>query len=117
MGPNTRALVAATAARLVSGDGNVNAVFDYSESRYVQISGSVRRGHVALYDYDRGCHFSGSSGSLYDYGRSSHVSIQINGNSFNGYDYGDGHYYSGTVSGNAITIYDYGKSSYFNYTA
>lgn len=117
MHPNTRALVAAVAARLVAGGGNVGAVYDYSQSRYVQASGSANSGDVSLYDYDRGCHLSGSGSSLYDYGRGCHVSLQVAGTNFSGYDYGDGHHFSGTVSGNLISIYDHGESSYFNYSA
>lgn len=117
MHPNTRALVAAAAARLVVGGGNAGAVYDYSQSRHIQISGSVSGGNVALYDYDRGCHFSGSGSSLYDYGRGCHVSLQINGTSFSGYDYGAGHHFTGTVNGSSVSVYDYGESSHFNYSA
>ena len=116
MNPNTRALVAAAAARIVSGGGQVGAVYDYSQSRHIQLSGSINDDQVSLYDYDRGCHFSGSGGSLYDYGRSSHVSLQVSGNNFSGYDYGDGHHFTGSVSGKSVSIYDYGESSHFSYS-
>ena len=117
MHPNTRALVAAAAAMLVAGGGNAGAIYDYSQSRHIQISGSASDGNISLYDYDRCCHFSGSDGSLYDYGRGCHVSLQVNGTSFTGYDYGDGHHFSGTVNGNSVSVYDYGESSHFNYSA
>ena len=116
MHPNTRALVAAAASRNVSGRGSVGAAYDYSQSRHIQVSGSVNGNNVSLYDHDRGCHFSGSGGGLYDYGRSASVSLQVNGASFSGYDYGDGHHFSGTVSGSLISLYDYGKSAHFNYS-
>jgi len=116
MHPNTRALVAAVASRLVGSGGSVGAVYDYSQSRHIQVSGSVGAGSVWLYNHDRGCHFSGSGSSLYDYGRGCHVSLQVHGNSFSGYDYGDGHHFSGTVNGNSVSIYDYGESSHFNYS-
>ena len=115
MHPNTRACVAYTAAKLISGQGS-SSVYDYSQSRHIRIGGSVNRSHVSIYDYDRGCHFSGSINSLYDYGRSAHVSLNINGNQFNGYDYGDGHHFSGSVNGNSITIYDHGESKHFSYS-
>lgn len=79
MHPNTRALVAAAATSLTNGRSNVGSIYDYSQSRYIQISGTAQGGNVALYDCDRGCHFSGSDGSLFDYGRSCHVSLQMNG--------------------------------------
>lgn len=117
MHPNTRALVAAAASKIVAGGGNVGAVYDYSQSRHIQVSGSANGDSVSLYDYDRGCHFSGSGGSLYDYGRGCHVSLQCDGSSFSGYDYGDGHHFSGMVNGNDVSLYDFGESSHFNYSA
>jgi hypothetical protein len=117
MPPNTRALIAGAVARLVAGGGDVGAVYDYARSRHIQVSGSAHVGNISLYDYDRGCHFSGSDTSLYDYGRGCHVSLQIDGNSFSGYDFGTSHHFSGTVNDNAISFYDYGESSFFNYSA
>jgi hypothetical protein len=117
MHPNTRALVAAAVAKLVEGGGNVSAIYDYSQSRHIQISGSTSGGNVSLYDHERGCHFSGSGGSLYDYGRGCHVSLQVNGDSFSGYDYGDGHHFSGTVNGKSVSVYDFGQASHCNYSA
>ena len=75
MHANTRALVAAAAAKLVSGDGNVGAIYDYSRQVRIQVSGSVTGDHVQLYDHDRSCHFSGTRGHLYDHGRACHVSL------------------------------------------
>jgi hypothetical protein len=116
MHPNTRALVAVVAARLVSGDGDVGAVYDHSQSRHILVSGSVSGGQVALYDHDRGCHFSGSGGGYYDHGRGVHVSLQVNGNNVSGYDHDASHHFSGSVSANAVSIYDHGESSHFHYS-
>jgi hypothetical protein len=91
-------------------------VYDYSQSRHVNINGSVEASNVAVFDYDRGCHFSGSPPNLFDYGRQAHVSLEINGSRFSGFDYGDGHHFSGTVNGNAVALYDYGESAHFNYS-
>jgi len=113
--PNTRACIAYVSSALINGRGG-SAVYDYSKSKYISISGSVNQSQVSVYDYDRGCHFSGSPPSLYDYGRSAHVSLNINGNQFSGYDYGDSHHFSGTVNGNSVNLYDYGQSSYFSYS-
>ncbi|MDR6886853.1 MULTISPECIES: hypothetical protein [Variovorax] len=117
MHPNARALVAGVAVRIVAGGGSVGAVYDYSQSKYIQISGSVNAGSVSVYDHDRGCHFSGAGGSLYDYGRGAYVSLQFNGNSFSGYDYGEGHHFSGTINGGSASLYDYGEGGYFNFSA
>lgn len=112
--PNTRACIAYVAGKAISGAGGSN-VYDHSQSRHVSIGGSVNSGSVNVYDYDRGCHFSGALPQLYDYGISAHVSLEIYGTQFKGYDYGSGHHYTGTVNGSSVSIYDYGESQHFNY--
>jgi hypothetical protein len=111
----TRACIAAAAFGIVS-QRSPSSVYDYARSRYVTISGSVGNESVALYDYERSCHFSGSFTSLYDYGRSCHISININGSHFSGYDYGVGCHFNGTVSGNSVSVYDYEDGAYYNYS-
>lgn len=61
----TRACVAYACARLVSGR-STSAVFDYSQSKHVLISGTVNDRSVNVYDHDRECFMTGSrSGSGY----------------------------------------------------
>jgi hypothetical protein len=115
MDPNTRACVAYVAARLLSGRKS-SSIYDYSQSRHISIDGDVTQRNVGVYDYDRGCHFSGQPPSFYDYGRGAHVTLDVKGKNFSGYDYGDGHHFSGSVSGTSVTLYDYGESSHFNYS-
>jgi hypothetical protein len=115
MHPNTRACVAFIAGKIISGSGN-SSVYDYSQSKYINISGSVSATKVSAYDHDRGCHFGGNLPSLYDYGRSVHVSLEINGQDFKGYDYGDSQHFTGKVNGRSVSFYDYGESQYFNYS-
>ncbi len=113
--PNTRACIAVVAISRVSGV-SPSSVYDHSQSRHITISGSVHENNVSLYDHGRGCHFSGSMPNLYDYGRSTHVLLEINGHQLSGYDYGDGHHYSGTVSGSAASTYDHGLGQHFHYS-
>jgi hypothetical protein len=88
MHPNTRACVAYIAGKLITGSGS-SSVYDYSQSRHINISGTVDVSHVGVYDHNRGCHFSGNLPNLYDYGRGAHVSLNINGTQFGGYDFGE----------------------------
>jgi hypothetical protein len=114
MHPNTRALIAAAAARLTAG-GTVGPVYDHSRLRYVKLSGSVGNGHVAIFDQERRCYFLGSNGSFYDHGRGVQILLRINGRTFSGFDHGDGHQFTGSLQDGGVSIYDHGESAYFNY--
>lgn len=114
MHPNTRALIAAAAARLTAG-GIVGPVYDHSRLRYVKLSGSVGDGRVAIFDQERRCYFLGSHGSFYDHGRAAQVLLRINGRTFSGFDHGDGVQFTGSLQDGSVSIYDHGESAYFNY--
>jgi hypothetical protein len=113
--PNTRACIAYVVAALVSGRKG-NGIYDYAQSRRISISGSVSSSKVRVYDYDRGCYFTGSPGRLYDYRRNAHLSLSINGNKFSGYDYADNCHFSGAVNGSSISIFDYGEARLSGYS-
>lgn len=115
MQAHTRRAIAYIAGRLIS-SSRASAVYDYSESRYVNFSGDVSFQNVNVYDYDQRCYVSGSLGSLYHYGNRSYVQLDVNGTNFRGYDYDTRNNLSGNVSGSAVSLYDYGTSAYFNYS-
>ncbi len=115
MTPGTRACVAYIAAGL--NGSNSSSVFDYTESKYINISGAVNSSNVNIYDHDRGCHVTGSPSNLFDYGVSSHIQLNMNGTQFSGYDYHSGNHFSGNVNNKAVSIFDYETSSYYNYNA
>lgn len=43
------------------------------------MSGDVKTGGVAVYDYEQRCHITGSGGSLYHHGNRAHITLQLNG--------------------------------------
>jgi len=114
MNQNTRACVAYIAASLNGASGS--AVYDYSQSKHISISGSADTNNVNIYDYDRGCHVSGEPSNLYDYGNSAHIQLNMNGTQFDGYDYHTSSHFSGDVNGNSVSIYDHETSSHYNYS-
>lgn len=115
MNANARGCVAYVVGRAIGGRGDA-CVYDYDQSAYLTIRGSVEGNQVNIYDYDRGCYLSGTFGNLYDYGRSAYISLEVNGNGFSGYDHAEGHHFSGTVNGGVISLYDFGLSRRFGYS-
>lgn len=114
MKPHTRCAVAYIVGRLIEGkDGT--SVYDYSANKHFSFSGGVSSRDVSVYDYEQGCHVGGSISSLYHYGNSKHLSLEIRGRDFTGYDYDTQQHYSGSVSGGSVTLYDYDGGAYFNY--
>src|SRR2546425_12638848 len=119
MKSNLRACVAFIAGCITSGKRS-SSVYDYSRGGYINISGSVDRRGVQIFDHDQGCHFSGSGNgkqySLHHYGDGCHVDLRLNGSQFTGYAYGTGSHFTGQVNGGSISVYDYKESGYFNYS-
>jgi hypothetical protein len=111
---NPRACIAFIAAGLSGTKGS--SVYDYSQSKHINISGSVNPNNINIYDHDRSCHLSGSPNSLYDYGNSAHIQLNLKGSQFTGYDYHTGNHFSGNINGRSVSIYDYQTSSHYNYS-
>lgn len=104
MDDSTRACIAYIAGALVNKKYG-GTVYDNSQSRYKNISGSVEQHDVNIFDHDRGSYITGAINSLYDFCRNSTVSLSVKGNRIYGYDHGDGHEFSGSVEGNTVSIY------------
>ncbi|MFM0160678.1 hypothetical protein [Paraburkholderia sediminicola] len=115
MNPGTRVCIAYVAGRIISGRKRGH-IYDFGRSKFILFSGSVDDKKANVYDHDRGCHFSGTLPSLYDFGGSHHVSIKIDGSRFSGYDFGASHHFNGTVRNATVSVYDFGASSFFTYS-
>lgn len=114
MNKNTRACIAFIVAMAANG-GSPTAVFDYSESRSVTISGKVSGTKVEVYDHERACTVTGMLPALYDNGLKAPISLTIEGTRFHGTDYADESAYTGNISGKTISIYDFGAAANFQY--
>ena len=99
----------------------IESVYSYELSQYISMSGETSKNSIEAYDYSRNCFISGNcvtsnSYSLYDYGESRHIDLEITGNDFEGYDYGSNSYFSGTISGSSVSFYDYQTGQYYNFS-
>jgi hypothetical protein len=117
---SVRRAVAYIAGRAVSGR-RASSAYDFSSGKYTNFSGEVSDSKVAVYDFDAGCHVSGSRRgdrySLYHYGISGHIDLSVKPNgTFSGYDYTSAAHFSGKVTGRSISLYDHGSGEYFNYS-
>jgi hypothetical protein len=95
---------------------NPSSIYDYFQSKHVNIRGNVNSNNISIYDHDRGCHVSGNISGLYDYGNKAHINLQLNCSQFQVYDYDSKKHYLWNVNGRSISIYDYEYSKHYNYS-
>ena len=114
MNQNTRACIAYIVGRIVN-NGNPTAVYDYSQSKSINISGKVSGSYVNIYDHERACVVSGTLPELYDHCLSASILLNLQGAKFQGHDYGEHNDYTGSISGKTVSIYDFGESANFQY--
>ena len=116
MKPHVRAAVAAICISHNSKQ-KVSSVYDYSQSKYINIEVSVSNKKVEAYDYTNSCHIEGNMPSLYHYGNSHYLDLkQDSETKYSGYDYGSTCYFEITVKNKNCDIYDYGTGGYFSYS-
>ena len=115
MNAHVRRAVAYIAGRLVTNSDSA-AIYDASEGRFVNFSGQVTPQNVNIYDYDERCFIGGTPSSLFHYGDSQFIQLNINGRQFSGFDFGSAQHFSGSVQARNVTVYDYEHGNYFNYS-
>lgn len=115
-----RANIAAIVISIKTKKG-ITDVYSYELSKYISMSGETSENSIDAYDYSRNCFISGNRGasnsySLYDYGESRHIDLEIKGNNFEGYDYGSNSHFSGTITGSSVSFYDYQTGQYYDFS-
>ena len=113
MNTETRRAVALIAGALATGRRPAS-IYDYSRGSYTNFTGTVGA-RVAVYDYDAGCHISGTLPRIYHYGSGAHLSLNVSSDRFKGYDYGTGSHFTGTIRGRGVSLFDYSVGAYFNF--
>ncbi|CAB1213262.1 hypothetical protein [Acinetobacter bouvetii] len=115
-----RAALALVVAKLEFGNHKSN-IYDYEESDYPQISGTVNQHEAKLFDHHRSVIVEGKNTgrefNLYDYGHNEFISLKKKGiKKYEGYHYGNASYYEITVTGTNITFYDCDTGEYYRFT-
>lgn len=103
-------------ASSLCGMAKSSAMYDHSQSKTLNVSGSVAKKEIDVYDFDRSCHVSGNLDNLYDYGNGAHIQISCNGDKFSGYDYHNKFHFSGTVEAGFVSLFDYETQIYYRYS-
>ena len=84
----TRRAVSIISASLIE-QKDYSSIYDYDESSYFNFSCKISQDNVNVYDYEKNCYISGNgnsnSYSLYHYGNSKHIDLNIKQNEFDGY--------------------------------
>jgi hypothetical protein len=118
MNVGLRADIAYIVARMVSNQDK-SAIYDFSRSKHIMISGEVSLNNINIYDHDRMCHITGSKSgdtfSLYDFGLSSHINLSVKNSSFDGYDFNTSSHFNGSFTGNVINLYDFETSNFYQF--
>lgn len=117
MQSNVRAVAAAVAIAHTT-NRRLSSVYDYRAGRHRSMAVSVNGMAVSAYDYQDGCHISGSLPGLHHYGVGAYLTLTPKSpGSYSGYDYGRKCHFSISVTGAVAEVYDYGESSHFRYSA
>ncbi|MFZ5507556.1 MAG: hypothetical protein ACOY7P_18885 [Pseudomonadota bacterium] len=74
--PGVLACIAYAAARVALGPC-ASQVFDHARNALARVGGTVSGGRVGLYDYDRGCNFSGTLPELWDDGERVRIVLHV----------------------------------------
>jgi hypothetical protein len=112
MHPHTRAIVAASAYAVMTGD-KVAGIYDHAADRHLRIAAECREGRLQAYDGERSAKFGGTLPDLYDQGDETFVSLEYDGAVGRGYDRGSANFYEVRVTGQSVQLYDHGESAWF----
>jgi len=112
MPPHTRAIVAASAYAVVTGN-KVAGIYDHTAGRHLPIAAECRGQRVQAYDGERAVNFGGTLPDLYDGGNEAFVSFETDGSTVRGYDRGSASFYEAKISDQLVQLYDHGASVWF----
>jgi hypothetical protein len=113
MPPDVRRAIAFVAGRLIS-SRPASAIYDFSYPGYTYLTGTIGSS-ISIYDHGRRSHLTGSPTSFYDHATKGHVSLTLTGRSFTGYSFATAEHFQGTISQANVTLYDHMEHKHFHY--
>jgi hypothetical protein len=112
MHPQTRAVVAASAYAVMTGN-KVAGIYDHKAGRHLRIAAECRGERLQAYDGERSVNFGGTLPDLYDAGNEAFVSLETDGATVRGYDRDSASFYEVNVTDQLVQLYDHGESTWF----
>ena len=112
MQPHIRAIVAASAHALVTGE-KVAGLYDHMARRHLRIAAEARTPHLQGYDGDRDARFGGTLPEIRDTGEDASVHMVIEGSAARGYDRSSSGHFSARVAGRLVQLYDHAEGAWF----
>ena len=114
MQPHTRAIVAASAYALVTGE-KVAGLFDHVAGRHLRIAAEAQGGHLQGYDGDRDVRFGGTLPELRDTGEGLSVHMEVHQAAVRGYDRSSADHFTAEISDRLVQLYDHAEGAWFSF--
>ncbi|WP_294391576.1 hypothetical protein [uncultured Sphingomonas sp.] len=115
MHPHTRAIVAASAHAIVTGQ-KVAGLYDHAAGQHLRIAAECRGDRVQALDGGRQATFGGTLPELHDAGDKSFISFEVDGSTVRGYDRGSAGFYVAEVRDGVVQLFDQSESTWFAFT-
>lgn len=116
MHPHTRALIAASACAVITGQ-KVAGLYDHTAREHLRIAAECRGTRLQGHDEARAATFGGTLPDLYDNADRAFISLSVNGTRATGHDHGSNSAFVADVTDRMIQLYDYSQNAWFAFEA
>jgi hypothetical protein len=114
MQPHIRAIIAASAYALVTGE-KVAGLYDHNAGRHLRIAAEARAQHLQGYDGERDARFGGTLPELRDTAEGASLHMEIEDGAARGYDRGSSGHFTAKTTGRVVQVYDHAEEAWFAY--
>ena len=114
MQPHIRAIIAASAHALVTGN-KVAGLYDHAAGRHLRIAAEARAQHLQGYDGERDARFGGTLPELRDTAEGAFLHMEMQDGAVRGYDRGSSGHFTARVADRLVQVYDHVQETWFAY--